>query len=115
MARLLFFVKREESHARDILEMISALRFAGHLDGFVDVAEFGPVLARHQIVIHAAAEVFLGDVAAHRALIAILGEAAHILDHGAFAAAVMIQRETAAFRWRRREQFLRERVRGHNT
>lgn len=85
-----FLYQERREPRKDILVMISALRFAGHLDGFVGVAEFGQVLARHQIVIHAAAEVFLGDVAAHRALIAILGEAAHILDHGEFATAVMI-------------------------
>lgn len=83
--------------------MISALRFAGHVAGFVGEAELGPILARHQIVVHAAAEILLGDVTAHRVLIAILGQAAHILDHGTFTTALMIQRETAAFRWRRRE------------
>lgn len=96
--------------------MISALRLAGHLVGFVAFeAKVGPIVARHQVMVHAAAEVLLGDVAAHRVLITIVGQAAHILDHDAFAAALMIQRKTAAFRWRRLEQLLRERVRGHNT
>lgn len=93
---------------------ISTLRFLDALDLF-DEAELGPILARHQIVVHAAGEVLLGDVAAHRVLIAILGQAAHVPDHGALATAFMVQREAAALRRRRREQPLRERVRGHNT
>lgn len=81
----------------------------------ISVTEIGPFLARHQIVIHPTGEVFLGDVAAHRVLIAILDQAAHVLDHTALATALMIERKTAALRWRRREQLLRERVRGHTT
>lgn len=90
----------------------TTLRLLGALVG---EAELGPILARHQLVVHAAAEVLLGDVAAHRVLIAILGETAHVPDHGAPATALMVQREAAALRRRRREQPLRERVRGHNT
>lgn len=93
---------------------ISALRLLGALE-LVGEAELGPILARHQVVVHAAAEVLLGDVAAHRVLIAILGQAAHVPDHGALATAFMVQRKAAALRRRRREQPLRERVRGHNT
>lgn len=91
--------------------MISVLRF---LD-LVDETELGPILARHQIVVHTTAEIFLGDIATHRILIAVFGQAAHIFDHSALAAALMVQRKAAALRGRRREQLLRERVRGHNT
>jgi len=93
---------------------ISTLRFLGAFD-LVSEAELGPIFACHQVVVHAAAEILLGDVAAHRVLTAILGQAAHVPDHGALATALMVQREAAALRWRRREQLLRERVRGHTT
>lgn len=93
---------------------ISTLRFLGTLD-LVGEAEFGPILARHQVVVHAAAEILFGDVAAHRVLIAILGQAAHVPDHSVLTTALMVQREAAALRRRRLEQPLRERVRGHNT
>jgi len=66
-------------------------------------------------MVHAAAEVLLGDVATHRVLIAIFGQAAHVPDHDALATALMIQWEAAALGWRWREQLLRERVRGHTT
>ena len=66
-------------------------------------------------MVHAAAEVLLGDVATHRVLIAIFGQAAHVPDHDALATALMVQWEAAALGWRWREQLLRERVRGHTT
>lgn len=84
------------------MRAISTLRFLGAVDLVVE-AELGPILVRHQVVVHAAAEVLLGDVAAHRVLIVILGQAAHIPDHGALATALMVQREAAALRRRRRE------------
>lgn len=84
--------------------------------GLVDVeAELGPILASHQVVVHTAAEVLLSDVAAQFVSVLMFRQAAHILDHNALADAFMIQREAAALGWRRREQFLRERVRGHIT
>lgn len=97
-----------------ITRTISTLRFLGALD-LVGEAELGPILARHQVMVHAAAEVLLGNVAAHRVLTAILGQTAHVPDHSALATALMVQREATALRRRRREQPLRERVRGHNT
>lgn len=78
--------------------------------GLVGETKIGPVVARHQIVVHAATEVLLGDLAARGALVTIFREATHILDHGELATALMVQREAAALGRRRREQLLRERV-----
>lgn len=83
--------------------------------GLVGETKLGPFLARHQVVVHAAAEVLLGDIATRCVPVAVVRQAAHIFDHGALAVALMIQRKAAALRRRRCEQFLRERVRGHIT
>lgn len=85
---------------------ISLLKTMLRFLDFIGETELGPVLARHQIVVHTTAEIFLGNIATHRILIIVLGQAAHIFDHCALAAALMVQRKTAPLRGRRREQLL---------
>lgn len=81
---------------------------------FLDVireTKTGPFLARHQCVVHPAVEILLRGVSAHCILMPVFSQAAHILDHQALAATLMIQGEAPFVGRGRNELFLREGVR----